>query len=1481
MSRMGTEVTLEQIDDWFKIGKKVKVESLPRSKVGGRELDPETGRGVQPTRPDVFIPPYKRHVRIGNPNQTAYAHHYQQLDADAMAHHNPRDTLEGAMGGESEAGDLEQLEQESMVSGLSAVLPPAGMTEEEAVQVYNNYNFSHKYDPELSITQYREEIVSTIESNQVTVIQGPTGSGKTTQVPQYILDHCAGQNRYCNIVVTQPRRIAAMSIARRVCQERGWQPGGICGYQVRLKHIILDEVSTDYTHSTHTSLDEVSTDYTPQYTHIILDEVHERDQESDFCLLVARKLLRTNSRDVKIILMSATIDSQLFAQYFSLPVRGVLEPAPVMTVQGQSYTVSEYYLEDLHPLGDLPLLDPGTPGIPPESHRLVQRLIKQLDVIEAQQYGADDNGLSLKRGSVLVFLPGLSEINELDELLRQIEHERKLVILPLHSSITLEEQCQVFRPNHRGTRKIILSTNIAESSITVADIKYVIDFCLTKNLECDAATNFTSLQVQWASQANMAQRKGRAGRVSNGRVYRMVTRSFYADYILEYGTPEMQRCPLDQLVLHVKVLDLGEPKAILGLALSPPNLDDIERTILMLKQVGALASLRSGAVNPHDGRLTFVGRVLASLPVDIRVGKLVMLGHVFGMLDEAIIIGASLSLKSFFARPFKKYLEAYRHKFGWARDSFSDCLAYLNAYNTWLTHKETEMFLTGQWSESQWAMHNYIQLRRIKEVAQLIDDLKKRLAMFNIRVPTGPAVRRSTYAHTPEGQLVLKMVLCGAFYPNYFVKGESDEEEAMRFMSGRNPFTTVMVKGLPSNQGALYRENLENMFSRCDGVRKPKIHFEETRAYIEFVRDSSAKHEVSRILPAVYLAIRTRQLRLPLELQLLDADFVRQKMQQQLSIQQDCNTKALQRLRTNRVKAVSDGAGDMGDKMVQQVALPTPHQTIVPIYITEILNCGHFWAHYGDEDTWRELSQLHQRINEYRGQNLKPLPREAITVGSFCLAPFEDETREYYRARIEKLDRERNPTKVQLFFPDYGNVDWSDVKDLRTLESQFQQLDFQAFECELCGVKPSAIKCPNGRWTEEAKQRFVRLTMNNNLFAKVYSIVHGVLRLDLYEKLAGTRDLHINQELIAMCYADKAEESLVSKRDHLQREELALAPPRTPFQGSTLGESHVEFSLTKDDMAELRSLVRKRGSKIVLNGPWNPYEMNFYSMTHVGRLRAARIEQDSVNSVALDDEPHDSTSRMMVAAYVGLNPSGTVMMARDTTIMPNIPGLPALVTLLFAPSAELRTDPARTQYTGALCGLGWDENTGGPALPDHDIEIAFDVKFDVEDLSMINGVRIAINIAVGSENSVADWGPDAVIKIQTAARDKLLRLIKKRREPKEPKYFARPHLWNQVAPEDLLHPQIQEMAAGTVLLNLHCGIALNQTDDSDEDAEKTRSKILIEKKKHIEELHSKASRSVEREDIECLLCKEKLHSPRELMLHLATRGHCQQEAALL
>jgi ATP-dependent RNA helicase TDRD9 len=198
--------------------------------------------------------------------------------------------------------------------------------------------------------------------------------------------------------------------------------------------------------------------------------------------------------------------------------------------------------------------------------------------------------------------------------------------------------------------KVIISTKIAESSITVPDIKYVIDFCLTKELYCDPATNYTHLRVEWASKANLDQRSGRAGRVSDGICYRLITRQFYQE-LADYSTPAILREPLDKVILNVKRLKQpGEPRKILSLALQPPKLTDIDRTLLNLKEVGALtlktkASLVSDKFTPNDGDLTYVGFVMSSLPIDVHMTKLILLGHVFGKLRDAIVIAAGLSNK--------------------------------------------------------------------------------------------------------------------------------------------------------------------------------------------------------------------------------------------------------------------------------------------------------------------------------------------------------------------------------------------------------------------------------------------------------------------------------------------------------------------------------------------------------------------------------------------------------------------------------------------------------------------------------------------------------------------------------------------------------------------------------------------------------------------------------------------------------------------
>ncbi|XP_060070551.1 ATP-dependent RNA helicase TDRD9-like [Ylistrum balloti] len=396
-----------------------------------------------------------------------------------------------------------------------------------------------------------------------------------------------------------------------------------------------------------------------------------------------------------------------------------------------------------------------------------------------------------------------------------------------------------------------------------------------------------------------------------------------------------------------------------------------------------------------------------------------------------------------------------------------------------------------------------------------------------------------------------------------------------------------------------------------------------------------------------------------------------------------------------------------------------------------------------------------------------------ITVGKMCAAPFEDETREYYRARVDNIIRTQLPhTKqfresLEVFFVDYGNTAVVAREDVRELPDSVSTVPFQAVECFLSGIRPSVIKCPDGRWTEQAHNTFISMVMNKDLFGKIYSVVRGVLRLELIEVLRNGRQICFNHELIALEFADTAEESFLSKQNHEQRamEESTGQLGQTGQQRKNISQQTSWLNLSLKPSMTFRE--DRRGGKMNLRGPHNPYEMSFISMTNVGSCRCAKIEPGSINCVSIDDEPHDPHSRLMIAAFVGLNPGGSTMLARDTTVMPLIPGLPTLISLLFAPIAEFRTDPELTSLTGAICGLGPAQNMEYSCFPDHDLEVIFDTKIDMEDIYKINGVRMAINLAVGSQEKVMGWGPDAVYKIQDSARTKLMEYV-----------LSRPQVWS-------------------------------------------------------------------------------------------------------
>ena len=382
-----------------------------------------------------------------------------------------------------------------------------------------------------------------------------------------------------------------------------------------------------------------------EWTHVILDEVHEREEDMDLVMLICKKLLLTNSRGTKLILMSATMNHLTFVNYFSVSQPGLptYEKPAFLEVGNNTkqQRVSEYHwntmsymVKQRYPDTPMPEFHVDSPQLSMAAVMMCKILLLKLDDLED---GQRKRGNKIPPGAVLVFLPGIQEIKQVrDFLVGQDEEDGsrdgpEWKCIPLHSSIPWEDCNSVFDPVPPNQRKVILSTNIAESSITIPDIGYVIDFCLTKNMTSDPETNYPRLMLDWASQAQMTQRKGRAGRVGEGRVYRLVPEGFTRG-LVQYHSPEIQRVPLTQVVLDVKLLGMGSPKDLLALAISPPDLLSMRRTVVSLKEIGALLTTVEGRQSREDGDLTVLGEIIAKLPVDVRLGKLIVLGHIFGVL---------------------------------------------------------------------------------------------------------------------------------------------------------------------------------------------------------------------------------------------------------------------------------------------------------------------------------------------------------------------------------------------------------------------------------------------------------------------------------------------------------------------------------------------------------------------------------------------------------------------------------------------------------------------------------------------------------------------------------------------------------------------------------------------------------------------------------------------------------------------------------
>ncbi|KPA82409.1 putative mitochondrial hypothetical protein [Leptomonas pyrrhocoris] len=592
----------------------------------------------------------------------------------------------------------------------------------------------------LSIAEHQAEILQCVRSNSVVIICGTTGCGKTTQIPQYILDAVTQEGRggSCHVLVTQPRRLSALSIARRVAEERLETIGQSTGYIIRFDSHPGQHITFVTPGVLLRLLRAMPT--LPEYTHIIIDEIHERDLFTDFLLVLLRDLVAQRP-DLRLILMSATLQASEFQRYFN--------DAPLIQVYGYAFPVKELFVEDLVPFARehqrmTPLLMEveatasssessserlELPQLPPSSLTAAQTAAEAgrglfvdcssplcYDVLEVTspldfqtvRFAVEQatRMIDLSDSSILVFLPGWTEIKLMQQLL---ERNPAFYILPLHSALGQEAQLRCFLPAPPGKTKVILSTNIAESGVTIDDVAVVIDcgrvkeksfatrtrvviprakdtgydYChvtdnsrVTKVVDDNvrAQDRFSQLLEVWASRANCVQRRGRVGRTRPGVCIRLYSREHF-ERLHHYQTPEMLRTALDQLCLTVLALRVGTPAEFLSRALEPPLESEVSAALRRLTALGAVTT---------EGQLTALGHRLSQLPMEPETGKMLLLGVALNCLDSALTLAAT-SEGDVFVSSRDERTAVRLHREDLSMGTFSDSLASVNAYNFWAT----------------------------------------------------------------------------------------------------------------------------------------------------------------------------------------------------------------------------------------------------------------------------------------------------------------------------------------------------------------------------------------------------------------------------------------------------------------------------------------------------------------------------------------------------------------------------------------------------------------------------------------------------------------------------------------------------------------------------------------------------------------------------------------------------------------------------
>jgi ATP-dependent RNA helicase DHX8/PRP22 len=544
----------------------------------------------------------------------------------------------------------------------------------------------------LPIFAQKDNFISAVKLHQVIVAIGETGSGKTTQMPQYLAN--SGFCKKGLIACTQPRRVAAQSIAKRVADEVGCRIGDEVGYNVRFDDCTGPNTIIKYMTDGMLLREALIDTNLSRYSVIILDEAHERTINTDVLFGVLKNVVQHRS-DLKLIVTSATLDAEKFSTYFF--------NSPIFTIKGRMYPVEKFYSKQ-----------------------------SENDYLDAALTTIMQIHLTEPEGDILVFLTGMEEIETACQILHDRMHALgqrvpRLFALPVYSALPSEVQSQIFEPAKPGTRKCVIATNIAEASITIDGIFYVIDPGMCKMNVFNPKTGLESLIVIPISQASANQRAGRAGRTGPGKCFRLYTEEAFKYEMYETSVPEIQRCNLGMILLTLKAMGVND---LLEFDfMDPPPEANLVYALEILYNLGAL---------DNDGLLTELGRKMAEFPLDPPMSKVLLASVDLGCSDEIITIMSMLQVQNVFYRPRDKQAQADQMRAKQFQHE-GDHLTLLSVYNSW---KDANLTNT-------WCNENFIQIRGLKTAQDTRKQLISIMDRYNLNlVSSGRNYRRIQKAVT-------------------------------------------------------------------------------------------------------------------------------------------------------------------------------------------------------------------------------------------------------------------------------------------------------------------------------------------------------------------------------------------------------------------------------------------------------------------------------------------------------------------------------------------------------------------------------------------------------------------------------------------------------------------------------------------------------------------------------------------------------------